>query len=254
MRKALETFPALIPRGQVELKLRAMVGVSGFSYAGWKGNFYPENLKSEEFLSYYSQRLKSVEIRSSFYAHPGIAMVKSWASKTGATFRCSCKAPRQITHILKLGKGSVEATERLGITLRSRGEKNGPILFQLPPYSKQELKLLEDFLTSTSKIGERVFEFRHESWLNDPTYTTLEKHDADFCIAETEDMKPVFKVTGKTPYFRLRRESYDAKMIDDWTGKIKETSRGRESVYVYLRHDENGDNAARALKILESLA
>ena len=67
-------------------------------------------------------------------------------------------------------------------------------------------------------------------------------------------MKPVFKVTGKTPYFRLRRESYDARMIDDWTGKIKETSGGRESVYVYLRHDENGDNAARALKILESFA
>jgi uncharacterized protein YecE (DUF72 family) len=138
--------------------------------------------------------------------------------------------------------------------LRSLGEKNGPVLFQLPPYSKQDLKLLEDFLTSTSKIGGRVFEFRHESWLNDPTYTVLEKHDADFCIAETEDMKPVFKVTGKMPYFRLRGESYDAKMIDDWTGKIRETSRGRESVYVYLRHDENGDNAARALRILESLA
>ena len=231
-----------------------MVGVSGFSYPGWKGNFYPEALKSEEFLSYYSQRLNSVEINSSFYAPPSLAMVKSWAGKTGDNFKFSFKAPRQITHIMKLGKGSVEATERLGVTLRSLGEKNGPILFQLPPYSKQDLKLLEDFLTSTSKIGERVFEFRHESWLNDPTYTTLEKHDADFCIAETEDMKPVFKVTGKTPYFRLRRESYDAKMIDDWTGKIRETSRGSESVYVYLRHDENGDNAARALKILESFA
>ena len=231
-----------------------MVGVSGFSYPGWKGTFYPEALKSEEFLSYYSQRLNSVEINSSFYAPPSLAMVKSWAGKTGDNFKFSFKAPRQITHILKLGKGSVEATERLGVTLRSLGEKNGPILFQLPPYSKQDLKLLEDFLTSISKIGERVFEFRHESWLNDLTYSILEKHDADFCIAETEDMKPVFKVTGKMPYFRLRKESYDAKMIDDWTRKIKETSKGSESVYVYLRHDENGDNAARALKILESFA
>ncbi|TMH94678.1 DUF72 domain-containing protein, partial [Candidatus Bathyarchaeota archaeon] len=90
---------------------RAMVGVSGFSYAGWKGNFYPETLKSEEFLSYYSQRLNTVEINSSFYAPPSLAMVKSWASKTGDGFRFSFKAPRQITHILKLGKGSVEATE-----------------------------------------------------------------------------------------------------------------------------------------------
>ncbi|TMI22315.1 DUF72 domain-containing protein [Candidatus Bathyarchaeota archaeon] len=236
------------------MKTKAMVGVSGFSYAGWKGNFYPENLKSEEFLSYYAQRLNSVEINSSFYSPPSISMVKSWAGRTGDNFRFSFKAPRQITHILKLGKGSVEATERLGVTLRSLGEKNGPILFQLPPYSRQDLKLLEDFLTNTSKMGERVFEFRHESWLNDLTYSTLEKHDADFCIADTEDMKPVFKVTGKVPYFRLRRESYDEKMIVDWTEKIREASRGSESLYVYLRHDETGDNAARALKILESLA
>jgi uncharacterized protein YecE (DUF72 family) len=231
-----------------------MVGVSGFSYAGWKGNFYPEDLKSEEFLSYYSQRLNSVEINSSFYATPSSAIVKSWAGKTGDNFRFSFKAPRQITHILKLGKGSVEATERLGMTLSFLGDKNGPVLFQLPPYSKQDLKLLEDFLTNTFRIKQRVFEFRHESWLNDLTYKTLEKHDAGFCIAETEDMKPVFKVTGKTPYFRLRRESYDAKTIDDWTRKIKEVRKGNESVYVYLRHDENGDNAARALKILEALA
>jgi uncharacterized protein YecE (DUF72 family) len=231
-----------------------MVGVSGFSYAGWKGNFYPEDLKSEEFLSYYSQRLNSVEINSSFYATPSSATVKLWAGKTGDNFRFAFKAPRQITHILKLGKGSVEATERLGVTLSLLGDKRGPVLFQLPPYSKQDLKLLEDFLTNTSRIKQRVFEFRHESWLNDLTYGILEKHDANFCIAETEDMKPVFKVTGKMPYFRLRKETYDAKMIDDWTGKIKEASRGSESVYVYLRHDEIGDNAARALRILESLA
>jgi uncharacterized protein YecE (DUF72 family) len=236
------------------MKTKAMVGVSGFSYAGWKGNFYPDNLRSEEFLSYYSQRLNSVEINSSFYAPPSSTMVKSWASRTGDNFMFSFKAPRQITHILKLGKGSVEAAERLGVTLGSLGEKKGPVLFQLPPYSRQDLKLLEDFLANTSKIGERVFEFRHESWLNDLTYATLEKYNAGFCIAETEDMKPVFKVTGKMSYFRLRRESYDPKMIDEWIGKIKETSKGSESVYVYLRHDENGDNAARALKIMKSFA
>ena len=235
------------------MKTKAMIGVSGFSYPGWKGNFYPQNLKSEEFLSYYSQRLNSVEINSSFYAPPSLAMVRSWAGRTGENFRFSFKAPRQITHILKLGKGSVEVTERIGVRLRSLGEKNGPILFQLPPYAKQDLTLLEDFLVNTSKIGGRVFEFRHKSWLNDLTYSTLEKHDADFCISETEDMKPVFKVTGKTPYFRLRKDLYDDKMIDEWTGKIKEISKGSESVYVYLRHDESGDNAAKALKILESL-
>src|SRR5882762_11196530 len=102
-----------------------MVGVSGFSYAGWKGNFYPENLKSEEFLSFYSQRLNSVEINSSFYAPPSSTMVKSWSGRTGENFRFSFKAPRQITHILKLGKGSVESTEKLAVTLSLLRDKKG---------------------------------------------------------------------------------------------------------------------------------
>src|SRR5439155_21899395 len=51
------------------------VGVSGFSYPGWKGNFYPKDLKSEDFFGYYSQKLNSVEINSSFYAPPSAMMV-----------------------------------------------------------------------------------------------------------------------------------------------------------------------------------
>ncbi len=250
--KALESFPISKLSGKTRVNVR--VGVSGFSYPAWKGNFYPEDLKSEEFLTYYSKKLNSVEINSSFYAPPSMTMVKSWAGKTGVDFNFAFKAPRQITHILKLGKGSAEAAQRLDVTLTGLGEKKGPVLFQLPPYSKQDLKLLEEFLTNTSKTGMRVFEFRHESWLNPQTYSMLEKHDADFCIAETEEMAPVFKVTGKTAYFRLRRDVYDQKMIDEWTKKIMETSKGRENVYVYLRHDENGDNATRAQKMLGSIA
>ncbi len=46
--------------------MRLFVGVSGFSYASWKGTFYPKDLKSEDFLSFYAGKLNSVEINSSF--------------------------------------------------------------------------------------------------------------------------------------------------------------------------------------------
>jgi len=78
------------------------VGVSGFSYPSWKGRFYPNDMKSEEFLAHYSQRLDSVEINSSFYAPPSAVMVKNWSEKTNEKFRFAFKAPKQITHILKL--------------------------------------------------------------------------------------------------------------------------------------------------------
>lgn len=227
--------------------------MSGFSYPGWKGKFYPKDLKSEDFLGYYSQKLNSVEINSSFYAPPSTAMAKSWAAKTRDNFRFSFKSPRQITHILKLGDGSTEAAQRLDATLELLGQKRGPILFQLPPFLRQNLNLLESFLQGTSKLAKKVFEFRHESWITEPTYSLLNKYQTGFCVAETEDMKPVLKVVGDTAYFRLRKDAYDARSIDSWSGRIRDVTKSAKETYVYLRHDETGENAGLAVRLWESL-
>jgi len=234
--------------------MKFFVGVSGFSYASWKGTFYPEDLKSEDFLSFYSGKLNSVEINSSFYAPPSAAMVKSWAGRTGEDFRFAIKSPRLITHTLKIGKGASEAADRLGNTLDLLRAKLGPVLFQLPPFFRQDLKTLESFLTQTTAVKRKVFEFRHESWLNDSTYQLLEKHDAGFCIAETEDMKPVLKVTGGLPYFRLRKDVYTASDVGKWMEKIREIIKGSEQAYVYLRHDETGENASYAVEMKEKIS
>jgi len=230
------------------------VGVSGFSYPSWKGKFYPNDLKSEDFLSFYSGKLNSVEINSSFYAPPSAAMVKSWAGRTGADFRFAIKSPRLITHALKLGKDAPEAADRLAKTLDLLSGKLGPVLFQLPPFFRQDLKTLESFLTQTVSVKKKVFEFRHESWLSDSTYQLLEKHDAGFCIAETEDMKPVLKVTGRFPYFRLRKDTYTATDVANWTETIREVIKGSDQAFVYLRHDETGDNASYAIGIKEKIS
>ena len=229
------------------------VGVSGFSYASWKGKFYPKDLKSEDFLSFYAGKLNTVEINSSFYAAPSAAMVKSWSGRTGEDFRFAIKSPRLITHTLKIGKGASDAADRLVKTLDLLGGKLGPILFQLPPFFRQDLKTLEDFLTQIVSVKKKVFEFRHESWLSDSTYQVLDKHDAGFCIAETEDMKPVLRVTGELPYFRLRKDVYTAKEMVEWTEKIRETVKGSDEAFVYLRHDETGENALYAETMNEKI-
>jgi uncharacterized protein YecE (DUF72 family) len=231
----------------------AYVGVSGFSYPAWKGKFYPQDTKSEEFLGYYARHLESVEINSSFYAAPGATMVKGWAEKTSEEFRFAFKAPRQVTHILKLGKDSFEVAGRFSKTLDLLGPRRGPVLFQLPPYSKQDTKVLDQFLSNTADIKNRVFEFRHESWFQDSTYRLLEEHGAGFCIAESEDVKMVSQITGGIAYYRLRLESYEAKDIDRWAAKIRETAKGLRESYVFLRHDETGGNALLAQRLSDKL-
>jgi uncharacterized protein YecE (DUF72 family) len=232
---------------------RVYVGVSGFSYPRWRGKFYPKEAKSEELLAHYARRLGTVEINSSFYAAPKPPTVEAWAAKTGEDFRFAFKAPQLITHILKLGGSAPEAATSLSSTLDLLGPRRGPVLFQLPPYMKQDLKLLDAFLSDTSGIEQRVFEFRHKSWLDAATYRVLDGHKTGFCIAETEEMRPTFQVTGGLAYFRLRLDTYDAKAIDRWAGKIGETAKGLRESYVFLRHDETGQNALLAEGLAEKL-
>jgi uncharacterized protein YecE (DUF72 family) len=230
------------------------VGVSGFSYPAWRGRFYPKELKSEELLANYSKRLDCVEINSSFYGAPRHETVENWAAKTGSGFRLAFKAPRLITHIMKLGAGSDEAAGRFYDGLEPLGPRRGPILFQLPPFLKKDTKLLEGFLSGTETVKDRVFEFRNLTWLEESTYSLLQDRGAGFCIAETEDLKPEFRVTSGTAYFRLRKDEYDVKSVDSWAKRIGATAKKADRAYVFLRHDESGENALLAVHLAKKLS
>lgn len=113
--------------------------------------------------------------------------------------------------------------------------------------------LLQGFLTETGGLGPKVFEFRHPSWFTESIYRLLDEHQAGFCIADTEDLEPTFRVTGGLAYFRLRKDSYDGKAIDTWAERIHKSSDGAKECYVYLRHDETGENALLAQRLAKSL-
>jgi uncharacterized protein YecE (DUF72 family) len=237
-----------------ETGLALHVGVSGFSYPAWRGEFYPKGSKPEEFLSLYASRLGSVEVNSSFYAWPKKATLQEWARKTEESFVFSFKAPGQITHVLRLKEGSTEAANGFAALVRDLGPRSGPILFQLPPFMKANNEVLEKFLVGTAGIGKRVFEFREKSWFQEETFRTLEDNEAGFCIAETEDLEPVFKVFGGLAYFRLRKDSYDEKDMVEWGKTIARVSKGAKEVFVYLRHDKTGRNAVLAQNLLGELS
>ena len=51
-------------------RARLLAGASGYSFKEWKGSFYPDKMKPEEMLRYYSERLPTVEINNTFYRMP----------------------------------------------------------------------------------------------------------------------------------------------------------------------------------------
>jgi len=80
------------------------IGTSGWSYRDWKDAFYPENLKSTDWLSYYAERYDCVEINSSFYHMPRENTVKNWAAKVPDGFKFCPKISKYLTHNVKLNE------------------------------------------------------------------------------------------------------------------------------------------------------
>jgi uncharacterized protein YecE (DUF72 family) len=44
------------------------IGISGWTYPRWRGDFYPAGLPHKRELEYASRRLNSIEINGTFYA------------------------------------------------------------------------------------------------------------------------------------------------------------------------------------------
>jgi uncharacterized protein YecE (DUF72 family) len=126
---------------------RLLAGASGYSFKEWKGTFYPEEMKPDGMLTWYAERLPTVEINNTFYQMPKTTVLENWARATPETFRFAIKASRRITHLSRLkADTAADSVAFLYRNLRTLGAKRGPVLFQLPPFLKKDLPRLNEFL------------------------------------------------------------------------------------------------------------
>ena len=225
---------------------RLVAGASGYSFKEWKGNFYPEKMKPEEMLAWYSARLPTVEINNTFYQMPKVPVLENWAKTTPENFRFSIKASRRITHLARLKPTATDSVNFLYTTLAALGEKRGPVLFQLPPMLKIDLPRLTEFLRVLPDGHCAAFEFRNDSWFTDDVYAALKEAGAALCISEREENEPPPLVeTASWGYVRLRLETYSDDELRQWAAKIAATS--WSEVYVYFMHEPTAPAYAQTL-------
>ena len=222
--------------------MKLLAGTSGFSYDGWVGTFYPEDLPSDERLAYYGTKLPAVEINNTFYRMPKPELLARWAAQVPAGFRFALKASQRITHIKRLKEVSEEARFLLG-SVRQLGDKLGPILYGLPPNLKKDVPRLTAFLALLPSDVKAAFEFRNPSWLDDEVYALLRSAGAALCIADDEKGTTPFVGTAPWGYLRLRREDYGEKDLAAWAERVRGAGWGE--AYVFFKHEEEG--AAPAL-------
>ncbi len=235
-----------------------VVGTSGWSYPHWAGPFYPRDLPEPEWLAYYADRFRSVEINNTFYRLPSVETLQQWRETVPAGFGFAIKASRYITHMKKLKDpeatvpGFLERLDTLGPAL-------GPILFQLPPRWHANADRLRYFLAALPGGYRYVFEFRDPSWFRDDIRALLEDSDSAFCIHELAGERSPLTVTADPVYIRLHgpdgpyQGSYDERALRDWARTLRGWAGAGHDVRCYFDNDEAGYAAANAARLSELL-
>src|SRR5262249_6058139 len=109
---------------------------------------------------------------------------------------------------------------------------------------------LETFLAAIPSSLEPAFEFRHDSWFRDETWSLLRAHGAALCIAQTDDLDTPLVPTAPLGYVRLGCD-YEPAARADWAARSRAVE-GWQRRYVFLKHDE-GQAPVLARRFIEAL-
>ncbi len=224
------------------------IGCSGWSYKDWVGPFYPSDAEAKDYLNLYSRTFNCVEIDSSFYRIPSLAMVSQWKSVTPEGFTFSPKLSKKITHDNKLE--NYESTLLYFYSVLSKlGNKLGPIVVQLPPSIKldKHKSLMEKFVSSLEPSFKHAIEFRHKSWFTPETYKLLEKNNIAMAWSINQYLETPDRVTADFVYLRMvgtreitKFDGIQKEMRDEmvrWVTALKENASSlKDDSYVFFNN------------------
>jgi uncharacterized protein YecE (DUF72 family) len=240
---------------------RLLVGCSGWNYASWRGNLYPEGVPARRWLELYAERFGTVEINNTFYRLPRREAVARWVEQTPPAFLFAVKASRYLTHVKRLtdlGAGVGRFYERIE-PLRRAG-RLAVVLWQLPATFHRDERRLAETLACVPE-GRHAFEFRHPSWFTEPVYEILHAHDAALVLGD-HPQRP-FQTQTRTAgwaYLRFhygrrgRRGNYSDTELRGWAELLRGPL-GAGEVFAYFNNDWEGfapRNAARMRELLAS--
>jgi uncharacterized protein YecE (DUF72 family) len=231
------------------------IGLSGYSYKPWqgKGRFYPEKLKSAEFLRYYAGRFNTVELDGMWYRLPTEQTMQGWLEQTPSSFIFSPKAHRQITHMHRLRPDALlfvkTMLDRLAPLIRQK--RLGPILLQLPSNFTRDDDRLNKFLEQASRTVRWAIEFRHDSWHAPEVEELLRHHGVSWVAADTDEASAQIRDTAEFWYVRLRRSEYTKATLSEWAARFTDMAQHGKDCFVYCKHEDEGSPWIWADRLLE---
>jgi uncharacterized protein YecE (DUF72 family) len=265
------------------------VGISGWRYPAWRGDFYPKGLAQRRELEYAAQRLTSIEINGSFYSLQRPSSYAAWRAETPDDFVFAVKGGRYVTHLKRLVDVDAALANFFASGVLALGPKLGPFLWQLPETLRFDADVLGDFLArlprSTTDLaalaarhddklaGDRALttadadapvrhalEFRSPTFAVAEAFDVLRRHGVACVLADTAGRWPrVDQDTAAFRYVRLHGDrelyasGYDDRSLARWAATCRGWADIGQDVFVFFDNDIKGYAPHDAMRLIDLL-
>jgi uncharacterized protein YecE (DUF72 family) len=267
---------------------RAYVGISGWRYARWRGDFYPRGLRQADELAYAASRLDSVEINGSFYSLQRPSSWARWRDAVPDDFVFAVKGPRFVTHMKRLREVDEALANFFASGVLALGPRLGPIVWQTPADLSYDPGIVDRFLDLLHRSAEgalelarrrhermrgreylqidadrplrHAFEPRHPSFDSAEFAAAAAAREVAIVVADSAGTWPVIdRVTEGFVYARLHGDTelyasgYADAALDDWADWTRRHLAAGRDAYVYFDNDAKGFAPFDAMRLAERL-
>ena len=266
-------FPEEAPSVEWSPDARVLVGTSGYSFADWVGPFYPNGMKSSDFLAFYSQRFPVVEVNSTYYRIPPVRTLEQMERKTPPGFRFVVKLHQSMTHEGVSEEARVREFLAILEPLKRAGKYDG-LLAQFPWGFRRTAANESHLDTLRGRLGDEPLfaEFRHDSWAHPGLADWMRERRIGYCVVDEPQirglMPPITLVTTDTAYVRFHGRNaetwwgsaggdrydynYSEGELKEWMEKVAKLAEQAKRTYLFFNNCHAGQ-AARNAKLMQEL-
>lgn len=241
----------------MELKANIHIGTSGWSYKHWKGIFYPPDVRSAEYLSFYAHHFSVSEINNSFYRLPLKSTVEKWIASVPDDFIFCPKMSRYLSHLKKLHDPE-EPLERFFEIFGEFENRLGPILIQLPVNAGFHAETVTEVyeLMLDRYAGFRfAMEVRHPSWFSEESIALMKKYKISLVFAQSDRFPYHEEITARDIYIRfhgpqsLYSSSYSDEVLEEYAAKFLDWAGQGHEIWAFFNNDVGGHALHNAEKL-----
>lgn len=238
------------------------IGISGWTYGGWRRVFYPPGLRHSDELFYASREVDTIEINGTHYSLQRPDSFARWRDETPDGFVFAVKGSRFITHLKQLRDVETPLANFFASGVLRLEEKLGPFLWQFSPRFRFDPERLDQFFSllpgdteAAAALAKRhdhrltgrawtrterrrdlrhAIEVRHPSFLDPAFIALLRRRQMAFVFADAVSWPYAEDLTADFVYLRLHgseelyASGYSDEALDHWATRVKLWAQGLE--------------------------